>query len=452
MAMCFSVRKLRFVRGLYLWLVIPLLLSCQQDDTIPLDPEIAVLLPSLEQELVPLHNTPLQWSDDELSFLDPVADRPIVALGESTHGTAEFFRAKHRIFQYLVEQHGYKVFAFEADFGESLFIEEAIQDGRISALAGLMSEKMHFWTWRTREVQDLLEWMTEYNLGKAPEEKVHYVGVDCQFNTHHPELLRQYLLRTDVSFLAFANTVLDEAETASEAGFESYSQEAFDTYLAQVDSLQDSLSAQQDQLVALTSEKDFKLHQRLLKVLRQVSEVRYHNAIRDYSVNYRDQYMAENTAWMLDYYEGEKVVLWAHNAHIARDATYGSGSIGHYLSQDFAEDYTTVGFMFSLGEFTAVGYDGEQSTGLGKQTISVQPQNASLNEVFHRVPNPAFAIEVAALQKHAAWNSFFAEEPHYLLIGAVFNGQSEAYYRDFSPDRYDRIIYFDVTSATVSFR
>jgi hypothetical protein len=57
-----------------------------------LDPVTGSLVETLNAELVPLSTDPLQWTNDELKFLDGVSDRPIVALGEATHGTAEFFK------------------------------------------------------------------------------------------------------------------------------------------------------------------------------------------------------------------------------------------------------------------------------------------------------------------------------------------------------------------------
>ena len=51
----------------------------------------------------------------------------LIGLGEATHGTAEFFKAKGRIFKYLAEHHNFKIFAIEADVGESILINQAIQ-------------------------------------------------------------------------------------------------------------------------------------------------------------------------------------------------------------------------------------------------------------------------------------------------------------------------------------
>ena len=432
--------------------VLPLciIVSCQEED--PLDAETQELTSTLHQEMVPLNVEPLRWTDEELSFLDPVSDKPIVALGESTHGTAEFFNAKKRIFEYLVENHNYKVFAFEADFGESLFINEAVQQGRDDLIPKLMRDKMHFWTWKNREVRNLLEWMSRYNQDKAPEERVHYVGVDCQFNTFHPDLLEEFLENTNAPFLDYAKVVLDQAETNSESRFANFSTQDFDDFISDLDALRDSLQTYESALVSSSSTAEYVLNQRILKLIRQVSYVRYHNSINDRSTNYRDMYMADNTLWMLDYYQDQKVVLWAHNAHVAYDPDYGSGSIGHYIMQEAPDSYTNLAFMFSKGSFVARGRVDGRTTELRTHEIDEEPLKNSVNGVFNKANTPAFAVALEDLQKHQAWQDYFNQNLSYLSLGAVFLGNAQDHYRYFRPSLYDRIIYIDQTKAAVPLR
>ncbi len=248
--------------------------SCSKDpEELKLDPDSQILVDLLEDELVPLDKNPLIWEDQDLRWLDPLADNSVIGLGEATHGTAEFFDAKHRIFKYMVENHGYKIFAIEADFGESLFIDEAVQQGNTAGIEALMNSKMHFWTWKTEEVKDMLEWMCTYNQGKAEEDKVHYMGVDCQFNTYHPDLARDYLQGKGLPFQSYADSVIQEAETASENSFEGYTSQSFNTYLGSWKPLQDSMTLYKDILVAASSEKEFQLHERIIRS--------HHAGIRD---------------------------------------------------------------------------------------------------------------------------------------------------------------------------
>ncbi len=425
-----------------------IIFSCNKLDDILLDAKTASLVQILDQELNPLTINPLSWNDDELQFLDPISDKSIIALGEATHGTAEFFKAKHRIFKYLVENHDYKIFAFEADFGESLLINEAVQRGGTSEIEDLMKTKMHFWTWRTEEVKDLLEWMCEYNLDKSEEEKVQYMGVDCQFNTFHPGMVKDYLRITKAPFFSSAEKILNEAETATKAGFTSYSTETFKNYLERIDALQDSIATHDNELIEASSEKEYQLNVRTLEVIRQVSEVRYYQG--DYSINYRDQYMAENTAWLHEYFDAKKIVLWAHNGHIANNSNYGGGgAMGNYLTRDFANNYAIIGFLFSRGSFTAIGQDGQQYTPLQEHVINMTPQINSINFVMSHSKEPVFSVKIVDLQKHSEWNEAFTNGIEYFQMGAVFNNKPESYYSVFNPAFFDYIIYFDKSTASV---
>ncbi|QSE97380.1 erythromycin esterase family protein [Fulvivirga lutea] len=422
--------------------------SCKDDEEIILDTQTKALVETLDQELKPLTINPLDWSDEELSFLDPLANKKIIALGESTHGTAEFFDSKHRIFKYFVENHDFKVFAFEADFGESLLINDAVQRGASNEIEELMKSKMHFWTWRTEEVKNLLVWMSNYNQSKSEEDKLQYVGVDCQFNTFHPGMVRSYLNKTDATFFASADEILIEAKSASEGYFAAYSLEQFETYLEKIDELKALMTNYKEELIEVSSEREFKLHVRILEVIKQVSIVRYYRG--DYTINYRDKYMAENTVWFNDYFDGNKIVLWAHNRHIADEPNYGGGgSMGHRLKQDLTTDYTTIGFLFSRGSFTAVTQRGDQFRELQTQTINANPKTNSINFVMSQGKQSVFALKTIDLQKYGEWNDAFANSIEIFEIGAAFNNNPSDYYFKFDPAFYEYIIYFDTTTASV---
>jgi len=422
--------------------------SCEKKpEDLNLDPETKALVNILQDELQPLDADPLVWKDRDLQWLDPKADKSVIGLGEATHGTAEFFKAKHRILKYMVENHGYKVFAIEADFGESLFIDEVIQQGNSSEIEAVMKSKMHFWTWKTKEVKEMLEWMCEYNQGKEKEDKIHYMGIDCQFNTYHPTMAREYLELTAAPFMVFADSVLSQVEIANVQNYE-FDTESFETYLQRISSLQDSMVLYEDQLVAASSEKEYQLNLRIVEVIRQVSEVRYYSLDQQTSVNYRDKYMAENTAWLLDYFGNEKVVLWAHNGHISNFEYGVTGTMGNYLTYQLGDQYATVGFLFSKGTFTAVGMEGENYTELGTQTLDTNPRENSLNAIMSYTREPALSVKIKALRNYLAWFNAFEQGLEYFQMGAVYNNRPSDYYTTFDPDLFDYIIYFDKSTAS----
>jgi erythromycin esterase len=423
--------------------------SCTKSTEGPqLDPDTQTLVEILLDEMDPLDADPLSWEDEELRWLDPLAGKSVVGLGEATHGTAEFFDAKHRIFRYMVEHHGFRVFAFEADFGESIYINEAIQQGNASAIESLMNAKMHFWTWKTKEVQELLEWMCTYNQGKADEDKVHYVGVDCQFNTFHIDMARDYLKLAGAPFLEFADSVLSEVEEADGQNYSSFDEQSFGDYLQRLYALKDSVTSYSEFLIAATSHKDFMLNERIVEVIRQVSEVRYYSGSPTALINYRDKYMAENTLWIREYHENAKIAVWAHNFHISDYESGSIGTMGNYLKYALWDQYATIGFLFSEGEFTAVGMEGDQYTELGTQSLDSIPKAGSLNALMSYTNQPAFSIEMRALTNYLVWYNAIEAGMDYFFIGSAYNNSPGDYYIRFDPFLYHYLIYFHKTRAS----
>lgn len=136
-----------------------------------------------------------------------IGDARIVALGEATHGTREFFQMKHRLLQFLVQELGFTVFALEANGPEADLLNEYVQTGKgdpAQLLAGL-----YYWTWDTQEVLDMIRWMRAYNesrgcalcvspyprRGSAPP--VSFCGFDMQIPRMAVDNVIQYVRKVD---------------------------------------------------------------------------------------------------------------------------------------------------------------------------------------------------------------------------------------------------------------
>ncbi len=393
-----------------------------------------ILVKELKQELNPLTQDPLSWSDTELRFLDAIADKPMIGLGEATHGTSEFFKAKHRIFRYLVEKHNYKIFAFEADFGESLLINEAIQKGDSTQIESLMKNKMLFWTWKTEEVKDLLVWMCKYNLGKSDDEKVQYMGIDCQYLTYNPGLLEDYLTLTHAPFFSYAKEIL--VSTVSFSTNTNYA-----NYLIKLDNLLDTMTLYKPQLIAASSEKKYLLNERILKTIRQTLEGRFDES-------YRDRYMAENAVWLLDYFNRKKIVVWAHDGHIANGNLWGVTRMGYHLNKLLSTDYVPVGFLFSTGYFNALSQGNGTVNILTKQVINTEPMGNSINYLMYLSKESVFSVKVADLQKYSEWDNALSSGIQYLCIGALYSYLPDNHYYSYNPASFNYLIYFNNTTAS----
>jgi len=351
------------------------------------------LVQELNQWLIPLGPSPLNLTDNELLFLDLLKDSKVVALGEATHGTREFFQMKHRVFQYLVEYCQHKAFGFEADFGESIYLNNYVTRGE-GNLRELMMDKMHFWTWRTEEVKQLLEWMKNYNTGKNEEEKIHYYGFDCQFTTYQPELIQEYLLGTFPELWDTASAVMEQVKNLSSEDYQTMTEATYNDIKTQLESFANQIIANKNLLISNSSSGEYEITRQLLNTFIQAFVVRYQGE-NDSSTNWRDFFMAENALWIADFFgQDTKITLWAHNAHIARDSSFGfSGSMGYHINETLNDRYQPLGFAFSQGSFTAVGRDQYGNyTGLDTHEITKEPRSDSINFLFLPCVIPKFCV------------------------------------------------------------
>lgn len=143
---------------------------------------------------VPVIDTTIAWltnNSTALTTTDPAAPLTdlvpfgamigtarVVGLGESTHGTREFQRAKHRLFRYLVEQQGFTHIAFEGSAPDAARINHYVLTGQGDPVKLL--SYMRFWISNTQEVLDLITWMREWNTTAPVERRVQFSGFDFQ--------------------------------------------------------------------------------------------------------------------------------------------------------------------------------------------------------------------------------------------------------------------------------
>ena len=102
----------------------------------------------------------------------------IVALGEATHGNKEFQQLRLDVFQVLVEKYGVRAFALEGDFGGCEAINRYIHGADGTAAEALSATG--FAIYRTEEMENLVEWMRDYNASAAQGEDLRFYGFDME--------------------------------------------------------------------------------------------------------------------------------------------------------------------------------------------------------------------------------------------------------------------------------
>ena len=145
-------------RGLVLGasLLIGLWLYTNRVSRVPTAPRGVVT--ALADSTIPIGSDDPDSPDSDLLPLVPLlAERRVIALGEATHGTREFFRLKDRLLRLLVRHAAFTTFALEISPESGELVNRYVHAGGGSGRSVL--REFEFWTWQTEEVLALIEWM-----------------------------------------------------------------------------------------------------------------------------------------------------------------------------------------------------------------------------------------------------------------------------------------------------
>jgi erythromycin esterase len=379
--------------------------------------------------------------DDLTPLGEMIGDARIVGLGEGTHGTREFFRMKHRIFRYLVEQKGFTHFAIEATWPEANEINHYVLTGGGGKTPAQLVRNMHFWTWDTQEVLDLVNWMRHWNTTAPVDKRVQFLGFDMQYPGLAIDTVIAFVQRTNLSNRAFVTQHLSciaryrnngGSFVQNPNGYTALSdaeKESCRDSLAQVHKL---LKDNEASLEAASSDEE---HARALQSARVVQQFERMTAAGSPRGSYiRDTAMAENTDWLLSRAPaGTRIVLWAHNYHVGRTAN----AMGRHLALKYGADYRNLGFLFGTGLFTAVSATTFRLETMGASLVP----NGTLEAHFQATSRLYALLDTRKLTQTAGPTALRAIRMR--SIGAVFSSANESAYFAATalPEEYDLLIY-----------
>jgi erythromycin esterase len=405
----------------------------------------------IKQHAILLKTTDPQAPLDDLLLLKPlIGTASLVGLGEETHGSHEFFTMKHRLLEFLVEKMGFTMFAMEGSWSAGEQINRYVVQGQGDA--GEVLQLFRFWTWNTQEVLDLLKWMHAYNADSHHLQKIAFAGFDCQFiepNTY--ESVTQYLQLVDPQRVATVAALYqglrpDPATSMSkyEATYQQLPQSTRQRYLTQARQVYNLLNQQKAAYEKRSSLQAFALALQEARVIVQHAQI--------WSVNpnegsgFRDEDMAENIAWLHEQTEsGKKLVLWAHDVHIA---TGDQTTMGMHLRERYGTHYLAVGMSFYEGSFNAHGL-GDKSQITPVQPFDVQLSDpGSYNETFGHLGLPLYALDLRHLPDGAAGQ--WLKVPHtFAMIGAVYDSRRASGMDTWSlPQSFDVLIHIQKVTAS----
>jgi erythromycin esterase-like protein len=158
----------------------------------------------------------------------------------------------------------------------------------------------------------------------------------------------------------------------------------------------------------------------------------------------RDRSMAENVKWILDQNPQAKIVLWAHNGHVASGSIRGYEPMGAALREMYGSKMVVFGFAFGQGSFQAVEAGGR----LRDFTVGPTPAG-TLDATLSSAGIPVFALDLRTAPKEGPVAAWWGESHKARMVGAVFSENTpNGYLGDIvAPKAYDAILFVDKTTA-----
>src|SRR5215203_2671988 len=95
------------------------------------------------------------------AFFDRFGDARIVLLGEATHGTSEFYRARAAITRRLICRHGFNIVAVEADWPDAARIDRYVRQLSPEPSEAQAFARFPTWMWRNVEVREFVDWLRD---------------------------------------------------------------------------------------------------------------------------------------------------------------------------------------------------------------------------------------------------------------------------------------------------
>ena len=389
------------------------------------------------------------------TLMDRIGDARIVMLGESSHGTHEYYTWRSHITERLVKEKGFNFLCVEGDWPDCYRLNRYIKNydrKHENAFHVLKTfDRWPTWMWGNWEIVALGEWLLEHNKGFPANKKVGFYGLDVYSLWESMESIMQYLRGVDPAALRVAEDAFRCFEPYRKDEGQSYARASqFVPELCETEVV-DLLKEIQHKLPQYNTDHEnvFNAEQ---NALIAVNAEKYYRAMikgGPHSWNVRDRHMSDTLDRLLNFHGPDaKAVVWAHNTHIgdarATDmAAEGMFNIGELVRMEHHEKgVVLVGFGCYKGTVMA-----GHSWGATMKKINVpEAQHGSWEYFLHEA-----GIKSNLLIMDNFMDDLFMENHiNHRAIGVVYNPAYEKfgnYVPSILPMRYDAFLYLDETTA-----
>lgn len=402
-------------------------------------------------------------------MFDSFRNYKVVLLGDGSHGTSEFYRARAEITKHLVEQHGYTMVALEADWPDAEAIDRYVRlrpgpKGRIASKGkDEPFKRFPTWMWRNREMQEFVEWMRDRNAKVAPEDRAGFYGLDLYSMGSSIHSVITYLDRVDPSagkearrrYGCLQPWVDDPASygLASLRGLENC-----ETKVVQM--LKDILRHRLDYIADVHDGEEFHSTEQNAHVVRDAEKyyrAMYYSSASSWTL--RDTHMFDTLDRLFQFKPpNSKAIIWAHNSHVG-DARYTSMgerrkeiNIGQLCRERYGRDNVAIIGCGTHTGTVAAAHEWDEDM----EVVDVNPSRPdSWEYIAHATGIPRFVLDLRPGYASVDLRKAFEQERPRLerFIGVIYRPDTERishYSQAYLHDQLDAYVWFDESSAVNS--
>lgn len=374
----------------------------------------------IEKDAIPFSlDSPDQFNAAVDRLMQALGPMRILGIGEALHGGEEFLILRNRLFERLVERHGFTAIAIESSYPRGWLVNDYVAGiGQATSYDDVKDAGISHGFGPVEANRELVEWMRRYNTGR--DRKLRFYGFDSPTEMTGADSPRQ-LLHAALDYLKSVGAARTERWKRVDEllGDEAAWADPGATFDA---SKSIGLSPAATSLRIETEELIATLRLRRPEFISKSGADRYREAehratqarwLLDYhailartdqsrvadALGMRDAMMAENLLYAMEQENGGRVLAFAHNGHLKRgkmEWQWGPDKIiwwpaGSQLAAAIGDDYSVIGAALGSSEDNGVPPPGVGSieghlTAAGRLFIPTHRRRAVSTEVLKALP------------------------------------------------------------------
>ncbi len=387
-------------------------------------------------------------------LLQRIGDARVVLLGESTHGTSEFYRMRERISRELIEKKGFTFIGIEGDWPDAARIDHYVRHIEYPASEWTAFARFPTWMWRNQEVRKFVDWLRHHNQDLPATRRTAVYGLDLYSLHRSIHVILEYLNEVDPKAAQVARRRYgcltpwqSDPATYGRAALTG----AYRTCEDEVVLMLGDLLKKQQRYTSQDGERylDALQNARLVANAEKYYRIMYYGSRASW--NLRDEHMFETLRSLLTFHGPDsKAIVWAHNSHVGdakatEMSSRGEINIGSLCRNEFGNDCYSIGFATHTGTVAAAS-----EWGAAMEIKNVVPSIAqSYERLLHDTRQPRFLLPLGG-RLPAELRTELSVPRLQRAIGVIYRPETELashYFEAVLPRQFNEMIWFDQTRA-----